>query len=81
MKQRDRKVGPITPAQFITQHILRMTTVEVAEELGVNQSAVSRYVSFPERHRKAIERLAKARKVKIKPEWHTKVPFSDDVPD
>lgn len=75
------KVLPITPAQFITQHILRVTAKDLAAILHVDASAVGRYHSFPEHHRKTVDRLAwKNRKIRIKPEWHERVPFEDGVP-
>lgn len=80
------EVRPIAPVQFICQNILRMTFTEVARELGISQSAVTGYITrfngtFPEHHRRAVNKLAwERRRIRIKPEWHDRVPFEEGVP-
>ena len=74
------EVRVIAPAQFIRQHILRISTLELGKRLGVVQSIVSRYYSFPVHHRPLIDKMAKDRGITIIPEWHTEVPFDPMVP-
>jgi len=73
----------ITPALFIRQHLLAMTTTEFADALGVTKTCVSRYDqhgSIPEAHHRTVRKLAAARKVTIKAGWFEKVPFQAGVP-
>lgn len=75
-----KSVAPITPAQFIRQHILRMQTADVASAINVSAGIVSRYTTFPKHHRKTLDKLARERKTKILPEWYERVPFDSTVP-
>ena len=77
-------VRHITPALFIRQHLLRMTTVKFADLLGVSKAVISRYeISgvIPPHHHKAILREASKRNVKIKPSWFQAVPWAAGVPE
>lgn len=77
-------VRRITPALFIRQHILGMSTRELADALGVSQSRISMYDltgTLPARHHKKIHRLAAERKVKVKASWFQKVPWAPGVPE
>lgn len=69
-KTKKRKVRHITAAEFIRRNILDISTHDLAKELGVAQSIVSRYEFFPVKHRLKINRMAKAKGVTIAPEWH-----------
>lgn len=71
---------PITPAQFIRQHILRMSVKETSAALEVAESIISRYTIFPVHHRKKLDKLARDRKTSILPAWHERVPFDKTVP-
>lgn len=70
---------PITPAQFIRQHVLRMSVGEFAVALGVDQSAVSRYESvtgkIPKHHHFTVQKLAKKRRTVIAKGWFDAVPW------
>ena len=73
-----RTERPITAPVFLRQHILRMTVSQFAEALGVDQSVISRYEDkglLPEHHHKTVIKLAKAKKVRVRPEWFTAVPW------
>ena len=76
-------VRRITPALFIRQHILGMTTREFAAALKVSAVSVSRYDlsgEIPDVHRKTVHKLAKERGVKVKASWFQAVPFLPGVP-
>lgn len=72
-------VPPITPAQFIRQHVLRMTVTDFAEALRVAPSIVSRYESaagvIPDKHHGRVHQLAKKKGVQIRPRWFSEVPW------
>lgn len=71
-------MSPITPPQFIRQHILRMTATELASRLSVAPPVVSNYEAngrFPEHHHGRIMELAAERGVKIKKAWFVEVPW------
>ena len=72
---------PITPAQFVRQHILVMSPTALAAELGVATSIVSRYVKIPEHHHKKVQQLARQRKRHVEPAWFDAVPFLPGVPN
>lgn len=72
------RVSPITPPQFIRQHILGMTAAELAAKLRVASTVVSRYETtgrFPEHHHDRIMDIAAERGVKIKRAWFDAVPW------
>ena len=84
MKKKIKKVKlirPITPAQFIRQHLLRMSAKDLAPLLGVAESIVSRYRKFPEHHRAKINELCRAHDINVVPSWHDRVPFHFSVPE
>jgi hypothetical protein len=58
-----------------------MSAQDFAKALKVAGSIVSRYEKIPERHRARVDSLAKARGVKVLPEWHDRVPFDKTVGD
>jgi len=77
-KTAPRTERPITAPVFLRQHILRMTVTQFAAALGVDQSVISRYEDkglLPEHHHKTVIKLAKARKIRVRPEWFTAVPW------
>ena len=75
-----RPVGPITPAQFIRQNVLRMSITELSHRLNRALGVVARYETFPEVHRDAIMELARERGAYIVAEWFNRVPLDDSVP-
>lgn len=69
---------PITPPQFIRQHILRMNTMEMADALGVSSARITGYESageIPEKHHPRIMELAKERGVRLLKAWFIQVPW------
>jgi hypothetical protein len=80
-----RSVRPITPAQFIRQHLLLMQAVELAEKLDVTAGIVSRYEVFPEKHRRVIEKMVTDRYPELTRamvrQWFERVPFQPTVPN
>lgn len=82
-KEQMMSVRRITPALFIRQHILGMTSVEFAKALGVSVVSVSRYDAsgeIPDYHLDTVHKLAKKRGIVIKPSWFQAVPFLPGVP-
>lgn len=77
------RARPISPPQFLRQHILRMTTMEFSEALGVSRPVVSNYEErgrLPLAHYARVMQLAKERGKKIKLVWFEKVPWDKGVP-
>lgn len=71
-------VPPITPPQFIRQHLLRMTVTDFAAALKVATSIVSRYESagrIPDKHRSRVMKLGKSKGVRIRASWFEAVPW------
>lgn len=74
---------PITPAQYIRQHVLRMSMTEFAKALGIAQPTASEYERvgrFPEAHHRAIMLLARKRGKRILMDWFKAVPWAPGVP-
>lgn len=80
-KPEPKLVREILPAQFIRQHLLRMSVNDLAAKLKLAPSIVSRYNYFPEHHRPVIDAMAAERGIGVAPSWHEKVPFHSSVPD
>lgn len=69
---------PITPPQFVRQHILRMNVAEMADALGVSSARITGYEIaglIPDHHHDRIMELAKERNVRLRPKWLAEVPW------
>ena len=75
-----RPVAQITPAQFIRQHVLRMSLTELARRLNRALGVVARYETFPEVHRDAIVKMAREKGAHIVAAWFERVPLDESVP-
>ena len=83
MARKPVKAKPITPAQFIRQHVLRMTIGQFAAALKVSQPTATYYEEqgrIPEIHRMVVRNIARRRGARLKLEWFDRVPFEEGVP-
>lgn len=74
---------PITPPQFIRQHILRMTIKDFAAAIGISGPRVSKHEEagrLPERYHQQVITLARKAGKRLLRAWFLEVPFADGVP-